>query len=608
MNYRFLAVVFICLIVITPVYADEIRPTSRITQTTQQALEIENPKAVTEFVVNVIQSGSISVTGSMKKANLSVYVPQDATSITVSTEGTWSLVQDKFGNRLVLFEWTNPKGIIDYIIESVVNNRAKILSTEKALGSDITYLGETETILFSKEISEAAFPFDKTMKRVAEMSVFVSDIMDYDISLVGFRKSSIWALENKRGVCVEHANLLTAMLRSAGIPTRYVVGYAYSTRDKKLIGHTWVEVLAKDGTWIPFDPTWLQGGYLDATHIKTGNLLDDDQKDTLMYVGSGTIDWTRNEDAFDVLDFKEEPLNDITAWAGRFAVNANGFLRAHINSGDCNIVDITAQSCIDSKDGKPLFIIKNAEQKKWFCGETDVYWVFEIKEGLSSSAKYTCPITMYDQSGNKQSVDIEITGTKNVQDIFISGPDTSSVNEVFTLEAKAGSDFLFFSPQTIRYSEKIINISFPKAGSYTFYLYEDGALTEKTINVMEKKEFNINADIPEKATKNVSFAINVSVKNIENKVKDATIQINFDGQIYKKNELFSPLQTKTIEFLIEPDTAGLKKIIISASSDSITSYSGFIDVIYNEPVNESSFIENVVSFFRGIIDAILGLF
>ncbi|GAB5562171.1 MAG: transglutaminase family protein [Synoicihabitans sp.] len=76
-------------------------------------------------------------------------------------------------------------------------------------------------------------------------------------------------MEKREGVCQDFAQVMIAVLRSAEIPARYVVGYIEtdsqrkaaksSKRARKLVGaaesHAWVEVCLPGGTWWPLDPT-----------------------------------------------------------------------------------------------------------------------------------------------------------------------------------------------------------------------------------------------------------------------------------------------------------------------------------------------------------------
>lgn len=71
-------------------------------------------------------------------------------------------------------------------------------------------------------------------------------------------------VRTRKGVCQDFAHLMLAILRSNGIPARYVSGYieAYDpdqVKDRQLIGaaasHAWVEVCLPGGHWWGLDPT-----------------------------------------------------------------------------------------------------------------------------------------------------------------------------------------------------------------------------------------------------------------------------------------------------------------------------------------------------------------
>jgi len=68
--------------------------------------------------------------------------------------------------------------------------------------------------------------------------------------------------EMESGYCQYYATSMVVMLRTQGIPARYVVGYAPGERvgeDQYLVtadrGHAWVEVFFPDTGWVRFDPT-----------------------------------------------------------------------------------------------------------------------------------------------------------------------------------------------------------------------------------------------------------------------------------------------------------------------------------------------------------------
>ncbi len=75
--------------------------------------------------------------------------------------------------------------------------------------------------------------------------------------------SAIQVLKMKKGDCNEHAVLLLALLRTAGIPSREVAGVVY--QNGYFFYHAWVEVYFNK--WIPIDPTFDQFP-ADVSHIR----------------------------------------------------------------------------------------------------------------------------------------------------------------------------------------------------------------------------------------------------------------------------------------------------------------------------------------------------
>jgi transglutaminase-like putative cysteine protease len=75
-----------------------------------------------------------------------------------------------------------------------------------------------------------------------------------------------------KGDCTEHAVLLVALARAAGIPARSVHGLVYAQYDDgqhALYWHAWAEVRSA-GEWIAMDPTFGQP-VADATHVALGS-------------------------------------------------------------------------------------------------------------------------------------------------------------------------------------------------------------------------------------------------------------------------------------------------------------------------------------------------
>jgi transglutaminase-like putative cysteine protease len=75
---------------------------------------------------------------------------------------------------------------------------------------------------------------------------------------------SIW--RDRIGVCQDFAHIMLSVLRTAGLPSRYVCGYIETApikgengHSRRLIGsvatHAWVEVLVPGQQWVALDPT-----------------------------------------------------------------------------------------------------------------------------------------------------------------------------------------------------------------------------------------------------------------------------------------------------------------------------------------------------------------
>jgi transglutaminase-like putative cysteine protease len=68
------------------------------------------------------------------------------------------------------------------------------------------------------------------------------------------QKGAVGTLQSRSANCCDHAHLVVALSRAAGLPARYVHGYCYFTSSGAWYGHVWAEIYA-DGRWITADAT-----------------------------------------------------------------------------------------------------------------------------------------------------------------------------------------------------------------------------------------------------------------------------------------------------------------------------------------------------------------
>ncbi|MGA2811885.1 MAG: transglutaminase-like domain-containing protein [Candidatus Acidiferrum sp.] len=86
---------------------------------------------------------------------------------------------------------------------------------------------------------------------------YVVTTMHYDKSGEGWgRGDAIWACDSKRGNCTDFHSLLIAMMRSAGIPARFEIGFPLpeGKTEGDIPGyHCWAEFFIDGIGWIPVD-------------------------------------------------------------------------------------------------------------------------------------------------------------------------------------------------------------------------------------------------------------------------------------------------------------------------------------------------------------------
>ena len=97
----------------------------------------------------------------------------------------------------------------------------------------------------------------KLTKSVREKAEKIFKFVRDNIKYTYYNNSKFGAvktLKNKNGNCCDQTHLLIALLRTAGIPSRYKQGQCYFVRRKKIIGHIWAEVYI-DKKWYLLDTT-----------------------------------------------------------------------------------------------------------------------------------------------------------------------------------------------------------------------------------------------------------------------------------------------------------------------------------------------------------------
>ena len=121
-------------------------------------------------------------------------------------------------------------------------------------------------------------------EQISAIYNFVISNITYDRELAANVKSGYLpdvdsVLARGKGICFDYAALMTAMLRSQGVPTRLVVGYAGT------VYHAWIDVYSREQGWINnvifFDGR--QWKLMDPTFASSGS----QSASVMQYIGDG---------------------------------------------------------------------------------------------------------------------------------------------------------------------------------------------------------------------------------------------------------------------------------------------------------------------------------
>ncbi|MFI9505104.1 transglutaminase domain-containing protein [Nocardia sp. NPDC052566] len=107
---------------------------------------------------------------------------------------------------------------------------------------------------------------------VVAVSQWVHDEMDYLAGTTSVHTSAVQAFAEHQGVCQDYAHLTLVLLRSMGIPSRYVSGYLHPNPSAEIgatvagQSHAWIE--AWTGLWWGYDPT--NNIAINEQHVSVG--------------------------------------------------------------------------------------------------------------------------------------------------------------------------------------------------------------------------------------------------------------------------------------------------------------------------------------------------
>jgi transglutaminase-like putative cysteine protease len=153
-------------------------------------------------------------------------------------------------------------------LDLAIQEARQILSS--ALPFVFDYLQPTDMVKIGREAVQWAKRYlsgQTTLRQGLEnLNKAVYENFQYRKGATNFSTDVSFVWRDRIGVCQDFAHIMLSVLRTAGLPSRYVCGYIETApprgengERKRLVGsvatHAWVEVLLPGQIWVALDPT-----------------------------------------------------------------------------------------------------------------------------------------------------------------------------------------------------------------------------------------------------------------------------------------------------------------------------------------------------------------
>jgi transglutaminase-like putative cysteine protease len=214
---------------------------------------------------------------------------------------------DYWGTAVTAFDLHAPHTELEVTSSSVVETEPGPTSENDVSWEDL----RSEAVIdrFYEVLAPTGYtPESKRIRRVGERIIkghapreavtaaahWVRSELDYVAGTTGVHSSGLDALREGKGVCQDFAHLTLILLRSMGIPSRYVSGYLHPN-PKAVIGdtidgqsHAWIQ--AWTGSWWDYDPT--NDAAINEQYVSVGVGRDYSDVSPLkgIYSGEGSTD------------------------------------------------------------------------------------------------------------------------------------------------------------------------------------------------------------------------------------------------------------------------------------------------------------------------------
>ncbi len=373
-----------------------------------------DPSLITSMDINFTHSGSVYVEdGYFSHLSLELHVPFNTLTKQVWIESEYPYkIKTVNGSKLLLFDINREGSLFNYEYSGRVVSKNEVYNGGGFFTGDRSfftqYLSSTEHIIVDDQVRSLALNITSEggsdIYKIYKLAEWVNSYLEYYPEYAGENIPSDRVLKDPKGVCTEFTNLFAALSRSLGYPTRIVIGYVYLP-DEGWMFHSWAQVYLD--RWVDVDPTWLEVGYLDATHIPIAYSEDTSFKDRISAITSSDssgVKWESDQyfgrflSGIEINSVNETPL-DLEIYYEPKELNPGdqGYFIGYINSDSYRVLDLPVIVC----NGEPPIVLINSTNRFFLQpGMNSFYIPFEINGWLDPEYVYKCPVVVGDQVFN----------------------------------------------------------------------------------------------------------------------------------------------------------------------------------------------------------------
>lgn len=511
------------------------------------------------------------------------------------------------GDDSLLFTFSNPSSSpVTFTHQSILLSeyqRPRITSQVDFPFSSIPssydeYLQSEQIIRVTDDIRRLAQSIvgdeDDAVRAVFEMGVWVTENIDYDLNSVTADASqdSQWVLDNREGVCDELTSLFIAMVRSQGIPARFVSGVAYTNLEELESPwgpHGWAEVWFPDVGWVPYDVTYGQYGWVDATHVSYLKSTDA-SSNAASYSLRG-----RNAQLFPASLSREVELIDRRGGVPLYVTYDVSPALAETGLQGFNRIDVTLSNDMPFYVSTKLFIGRTDGLSSDDYGkpvllgpreERTVSWLVEIDDSLQQGFRYTFPIVIYTNDNQQWRSEFSaVSGgvvasseelmladepTSLSQDPLVcQAPRSASINEEFVIRCESNNSQICIE-DTCGDGTLVYEASFSSPGVYNLVASSQSQRQVVTVSVRDSPSFLLSAQAPSVLSFSDQAVINVTLqKTSVSNPQDVTVKLSHD--LYSQEWAVGELSgNTTVRLVLEGSqlSAGQNRFVIESGSQS----------------------------------------